>query len=143
MVVSSVMRQLQRIQRFERAVGKGAGQIGKPIFDVMDAVLAHISSEETIFERWCEGNARAEWEAHRAHHVQARLACFAMATCAEVDLPARFGELRLVLRAHARDEMRVVCALRGSVGVEWLWPLGDRGGESESIPLIPDLVMPS
>jgi hypothetical protein len=123
MIVSAIMWQLQRIQRLERDAVADDGKldrpmpgVGDPVFSVIDAVFSHIASEEQLLEAVSQGRVRAEWELHRIHHTQARLACFRLATSGENDRTARFQDLRAVLGGHARHEMLVVRALRDAMG---------------------------
>lgn len=133
MIVSAIMWQLQRIQRLERdavaegrELGRPAAGIGDPVFNVVDAVVSHIASEELLLEGISEAGLRAQWEVHRTHHTKARLACFRLATCGEDDRIARFEELRAILGGHARHEMLVVRALRDAAGTDALRLPGDR-----------------
>jgi hypothetical protein len=138
MIVSAIMWQLQRIQRLERDAVADAGELGRlppgigdPVFNVIDAVLSHIASEELLLEARSESCVRAEWEVHRIHHTRARLACFRLATCGEDDRIGRFEDLRSVLGGHARHEMLVVRAIRDAAGGDALRLSGDRPNELE------------
>lgn len=125
-VVTRIMRQHRHIQRLQGLVKAECRPCDATMADLVEAVLVHTSSTETLLSKIHDERVERDLEAHRVHHSRAKLAFFRVATCHEAAFAGELAQLESVLREHAQHEAKVVQSLTHAFGEEVLEVLGDQ-----------------
>lgn len=127
-VVTRIMRQHRHIQRLHGLVKaeRHPCDADARMADLVEAVLVHTSSTETLLAKIHDERVERDVDAHRVHHSRAKLAFFRVATCPEGAFARELAQLECVLREHAQHEAKVVQSLTHAFGEEVLEVLGDQ-----------------
>lgn len=125
-VVTRIMRQHRHIQRLHGLVKTESRPCDGTMADLVEAVLVHTGSTETLLGRIRDERVERDLEAHRVHHSRAKLAFFRVATCPEAAFARELAQLESVLREHAQHEAKVVQSLTHAFGEEVLDVLGEQ-----------------
>jgi hypothetical protein len=125
-VVTRIMRQHRQIQRLHAFVKAEGRPCDTSMADLVEAVLVHTSSTESLLSRISDERVARDLEAHRVHHSRAKLAFFRAATCSETAFAAELAQLEAILREHAQHEARLVQSLAEALGEEFLEVLGEQ-----------------
>jgi len=125
-VVTRIMRQHRQIQRLHALVRTEGRPCDAAMADLVEAVLVHTSSTESLLSRISDEHVARDLEAHRVHHSRAKLAFFRVATCPEAAFAHELAQLESVLREHAQHEARLVQSLAEALGEEFLEVLGEQ-----------------
>lgn len=133
-VVTRIMRQHRHIQRLHGLVkaerhsceADADADADSKMADLVEAVLVHTSSTETLLAKIRDERVERDFEAHRVHHSRAKLAFFRAATCPKTAFARELAQLESVLREHAQHEAKVVQSLTHAFGEDVLEVLGDQ-----------------
>ncbi len=125
-VVTRIMRQHRLIQRLHGLVKVDSRPCDTTMADLVEAVLVHTSSTETLLAKIRDERVERDLEAHRVHHSRAKLAFFRVATCPEAAFARELAQLESVLREHAQHEAKIVQSLTHAFGEDVLEVLGEQ-----------------
>lgn len=102
--------------------------------DLVEAIVAHIATEETVLYPTVERELAVDLRALRASHVKTRLALFRVVTAAthSVEFASYLATLDMAMREHALGESQLVRTLEDQMSDTGLHRLGEKMQEFES-----------